>query len=61
MEVLLSAQAKTDWRLLEVVVNLVENLWEYEAPEPDALTAFFNPLQVRNRFPRRLLEAYSGI
>jgi hypothetical protein len=36
----------TDWRLLEVVVNLVETLWEYEAPEPTALTAFFNPLQV---------------
>jgi hypothetical protein len=30
------------------VVNLVETLWEYEAPEPAALTAFFNPLQVPN-------------
>jgi hypothetical protein len=61
MEVLLSAQAKTDWRLLEVVVNLVETLWEYEAPEPAALTAFFNSLQVRNRLLRSLLKEYSGI
>ncbi len=30
------------------MVNLVETLWEYEAPEPAALTAFFNPLQVPN-------------